>query len=547
MKGFVSARRRAALVTALAVGGVAAAAVAATTTTAATASSSLVVSTWSQPSGNNYNTRDVDSSINLSNVKTLGIAWTVPINGKLTPSLVPAGTFSYGATTPIFGPDDTVYFQDIADNVYAINGKTGKLLWEYKTSFANEGPNGVTLVNGVIYGSSPSAAFALDASTGELLWKSARLIPTVAEAEKVLKAAHAKSAIPASELSPTGQGINMAPQVVDGKVYISTSGNPLGGTAYALNAKTGAVLWHFTEVPVVSSRTGGANLGSGGAWEPPAISPDDSTVYFGIGNTYPSCVTTVAHPVSYAYSDSTIALNASTGKLKWFYQANPDDCYDWDMEVSPIYVPSGVGGQPTILDGSKSGDIYAMDANTGKLFWKTPVGKHNGHDNDGELKMEHKFHPKYPYTVWPGDLGGIETNMAYDDGVVYAPVVNSPQEVTTGLFGTGTAPKVATFGDVAAVSVATGKILWQTKLPNFALGAVTATNNLVFTTDYDGYVDALNRSTGAIVWRAKLPGGVTNSQLSIDGNLLVTAMTSPNAKGAKPEIVAYRLGAKGTS
>jgi outer membrane protein assembly factor BamB len=76
---------------------------------------------------------------------------------------------------------------------------------------------------------------------------------------------------------------------------------------------------------------------------------------------------------------------------------------------------------------------------------------------------------------------------------------------------------------------------------------VTATNNLVFTTDYDGYVDALNRSTGAIVWRAKLPGGVTNSQLSIDGNLLVTAMTSPNAKGAKPEIVAYRLGAKGTS
>jgi alcohol dehydrogenase (cytochrome c) len=79
----------------------------------------------------------------------------------------------------------------------------------------------------------------------------------------------------------------------------------------------------------------------------------------------------------------------------------------WDMQISPIYVPSGVGGQPTLLDASNDGRVYAFDASTGKLDWQTPVGKHDGHDNDDKLAFEHKLKMfKFPTRSYPGPAGG---------------------------------------------------------------------------------------------------------------------------------------------
>ena len=121
------------------------------------------------------------------------------------------------------------------------------------------------------------------------------------------------------------------------------------------------------------------------------------------------------------YNDSTVALDANTGKLKWYYQGVPNDFYDWDMQIAPMYTASGPGGQPTVIDAGKMGYVYAMNANTGKLDWKTPVGKHNGHDNDGQLGLEHKLHLKVPFKVCPGRLGGVETEMAMAHGVIYVP------------------------------------------------------------------------------------------------------------------------------
>ena len=60
-----------------------------------------------------------------------------------------------------------------------------------------------------------------------------------------------------------------------------------------------------------------------------------------------------------------------------------------------------------------------MNAGTGKLIWKTPVGAHNGHDNDSLLALEHKLKLKAPYTILPGSYGGVLTNLALGGDSLY--------------------------------------------------------------------------------------------------------------------------------
>jgi outer membrane protein assembly factor BamB len=473
-------------------------------------------STWSLPNATLQNTRAISSSITSANVSKLRVAWRLPLKQ--------AGVFGYYANTPVFGEDGTIYFQDLAYDVFAVNGKTGKTLWTHSSGRngaslsslpIGEGPNGVALVNGTLYGEMPSYAFALSAATGKQLWRT----PNLAEKQ--------------------GQGFNLAPQVHNGRVYLSTSGQLHGGVAYALDAKTGKVLWKFQETKNPAERSAGGANGTGGAWNTPAVGRD-GTVYFGIANPYRSIDQAINHPTRLPYNDSTIALEPS-GRLKWSFQGVPNDFHDWDMQVSPIYAQSG--GQPVVVDAGKMGYVYVMNANTGKLLWKKPVGKHNGHDNDGLLALQHKFHPKLPYVYYPGIYGGVETNMALADGVIYVPVTNLFAEFTSrtqklatnGPFAKGT-------GEMVALSLSTGEVLWDRKLPHTPYGDATVTNDLVFTTTLDGKVIALSRKTGAIVWQEQLPAG-TNSSVSVDGKTLVTVASFPQGTGQKPEIVAYSLNA----
>jgi outer membrane protein assembly factor BamB len=185
-----------------------------------------------------------------------------------------------------------------------------------------------------------------------------------------------------------------------------------------------------------------------------------------------------------------------------------------------------------------------MNAETGKLIWKTPVGRHNGHDNDSLLALEHKSTLKVPYTLVPGGIGGILTNMALDGNTVY--VVTCDLAFTfTGLnqvFGSGLASPAT--GEVEALDLATGEVEWDTKVADLPLGAATVSNDLVFTTLYGGVLIALNRNTGAIVYRLQLPTS-TNAPIAVAGNtVLVPAGGPTNTFGSpissgNPQLVAY--------
>jgi outer membrane protein assembly factor BamB len=486
------------------------------TTTTATTSTTAAAPLWSLPNATPEGTRDVVSQIDSSNVSKLKVAWKIPITGV-------KGLYGVFASTPVFGPNGVAYLQDLGDNVYAVNIKTGKQIWKYTVPAGQangEGPNGVTLVDGTVYGETASQAFALQAATGEQQWKSAPL-----------------------SAPKHGQGINIAPQVADGKVFMSTSGQLHGGVAYALDAKTGKVVWSFQETKDPAQRTVGGLDGTGGAWGTPVV--ENGLVYLGVADPYRSIDDAFKHPNKVLYNDSTAALDVNTGKLKWYYQAVPNDFHDWDMQIGPMYTASGPGGQPTIVDAGKMGYVYAMNASTGKLDWKTSVGHHNGQDNIAALALEHKAKEssiKLPYTFCPGVQGGVETQMAMADGVVYVPANNLCSAFTT---KTGlVAEKLGNFtkgtGDFEALSLATGKVMWDTKLPSSPYGGATVTNDLVFTTTFNGKLIAFNRNTGQIVWQQQLSAG-TNAPVAIDDDTLVTVASYADGPGQTAEIVAYSL------
>ncbi|HEY6295431.1 MAG TPA: PQQ-binding-like beta-propeller repeat protein, partial [Streptosporangiaceae bacterium] len=355
---------------------------------------------------------------------------------KLTGLTLPTTIATVGAlTAPPVVQDGVVYLQDQDSNVYALALATGKLKWDYLPGVpqtSGPGPDGVAVADGAVYGDTPTSVFALNAATGKTMW------------------------VDNSLLTSSQGAFEIQPQVTGGRVYLASaygSGSG-GGVLMALNASTGAVLWKFSTV--IGARPGvqALGVGSGGAWEPPLVGTDGS-VTFGIGNPYQSIGEASAHPSRQLYTDSAVNLDAATGKLRWYYQAVPNDFVDHDLQASPI--ATTIGGVPAIIASGKVGIVYALNAQTGALLWKTPVGKHNGHDNDGLLLLEHQLTIKYPYTVEPGPLGGILSNMAVADGSVYVATIDLPIAYTGPQVADGDkAAGGGEGGEIEALSLATG-------------------------------------------------------------------------------------------
>jgi alcohol dehydrogenase (cytochrome c) len=483
------------------------------------ASAATAAGSWQYPNGDLANTRDaVGSTISSQNVATLKEAWSFKLTGKGAATL---GHYGSLAANPVVD-NGVVYIQDLECNVYALSLSTGALEWKYtvdKPEKSGPGPNGVTVVGTTVYGLTPTDAFALNARTGTRRWIDSRLLTK-------------------------GEGtFGIQPQVATGRVYIASQygSGPGGGVLMALKASTGALLWKFNTAIGDAPGVKALGLGTGGAWETPLVGTNGSVTY-GIGNPYQRLATAIAHPARQLYTDSDVNLTAATGKLRWYYQGVPNDFMDWDMQTSPIAATAG--GVPVVIGSGKMGYVYEMNATTGKLLWKTPVGIHNGNDHDGLRALDHESKLKAPFTVEPGSIGGVLSNLALAGGTVY--VVTNDLAMTEKTLTTvvATVSASALTGEVEALNLTTGHVEWDTKVASFPLGAATISNDLVLTTLFTGELIALDRTTGAIVYRHKLPTS-TNAPIAISGNTVIVAAgglkASPKAKDGDPQVVAYRL------
>ena len=478
---------------------------------------------WALPGADLQNTRNVGGPINASNVSRLGVAWTVPITAT--------GAFGAYATTPVVS-DGVLYTQDLESNVQAINLDSGKVLWTHKYNSANVGPNGVTFNNGTLYGATASSAFALQASDGKQLWT-----------KKLIR--------------NDNEGIDMAPGYNNGTVYVSTvPGNAKSFYAgngqailWAMDAQTGATKWKFDQVPANLWSSAHKNINSGGGmWDPPTFD-SQGDLYIGVTNPAPFTGSPKfpwgsSRPGPNLYTDSIVKLDGQTGKHIWHYQLTRHDIYDWDMENSPILATAN--GRRIVIDGGKAGILVAVDAQNGKPIWKRSVGVHNGHTNDNLAAEKGDFSKLHlPETVEPGDLGGIESQLAFNGTTVFAAVNNLASTYKSqGLAGIADQSFSKGTGEVVAVDAATGKVKWDHKLPSSAYGAATIANDVVFTTTFDGTLYGLNADTGAEVFKTKLSAG-TNAPVGVYGDTVVTAGSFPSGPGQKAMIIAYRLGANG--
>jgi outer membrane protein assembly factor BamB len=472
---------------------------------------------WPLPNRDYSNTRaTMDSTINASNVSDLTEAWSFDVTAQ--------SIYGAAASGPII-LEGVVYFQDLESNVFAIDFQSGEVLWEQMYGDGVVGPNGVGVGYGKVFVVSDTTEFAaLDMNTGEELWAVS------------------------TEGRPTG---SFQPMVYGNQVYFATqTGGYTGGRSgfiSAHNPETGETIWEFQVIEEGFWGNEALNSG-GGVWYPPAIDTETGLTFWGTGNPGPF-PGTEEHPNGSSrsepnlYTNSLLALTHEAGEIAWYNYVNPNDLFDLDFQISPILasVPTQNETHDIVIGSGKLGEIIAFDRRSGEILWRTTVGTHQN-DDLTEIPLGETVE------VYPGILGGVETPMAFADGVVYAAVLNLPTVHSATGNGAHTGNQALNFAneqthfgegtsELVAVDAATGEILWSHAFEMDNYGGATVVNDLVFTATFDGMIYALDRATGNEVWSYQAPGGI-NAWPAVVGDTIVWAA----GFGDTPTLFALRLG-----
>lgn len=466
---------------------------------------------WPLPNRDYENTRfTADSSINSSNVGSLKLLWSFKIPG--------IGGYGGAASNPII-MGNNVYFQDLGANVFSLSLSDGHVNWQkiYNIS-AVVGPNGPAVGWGKVFVAKDLYTIAgLNATTGAEIW-----------------------ATTISNVSTTG--IDIQPSVYDDMVYVSTVPgtadvfySPGGiGVIYALNQTSGNVVWNFSTVDS-PSLWGHPEINSGGGcWYTPSIDVNSGVMYWGIANPAPfpgveGWPSGSSRPGPNLYTNTMMALDHNNGTIKWFTQVLPHDLLDHDLQIPPILTNPVINGTPQdiVIGSGKMGVVYAFNRDTGAILWQTAVGEHQ---NDTLDPL-----PNGTTRVLPGVFGGVETPMAYSvsNGILYVPVIDLFTDWTPTSLNISTLDLSKGTGELVAINVSTGNILWNKTFSSINVGAATVVNDVVFTATFDGTIYAFRDTTGEQLFSYKAPAGI-NGWPAVAGDTIVW----PTGVGANASVIA---------
>ncbi len=451
--------------------------------------------------------------------------------------------------------DGVMYVTQRPNDVIALDAKTGKVFWQYRYTPSADakvccGSNnrGVAMLGDTLYmGTLDAHVVAIDARTGTRLW------------DKAL-----------ADLN-LGYSITMAPLVVKDEIVVGLGGGEFGirGFITALDARTGAEKWKFYTIPGPGEpghdtwRETDWQHGGGSAWVTGSYDPSLNLIYWGIGNPGPDW-NAAQRPGDNLYSDSVIALDADTGKLKWHYQFTPNDNYDYDSVQVPVLADIAWQGRPTkvMMWANRNGNFYVLDRATGKFLSGTPFVKVNwmsGFDANGRPIQTPQptgaatypgnqggtnwfppaFNPKtglFYVSAWE-NYGTIyrREQATYEAGKVFvggggAVVAPAPGSPTPGIGRKNLINNwTSETGNGAAVAIdpKTGKRAWT--FPQYDVteaGMMTSASGLVFTGGREGYVYALDAKTGKELWKAHLGGQINMAPITyaVDGKQFVAVI-----------------------
>jgi PQQ-dependent dehydrogenase (methanol/ethanol family) len=302
----------------------------------------------------------------------------------------------------------------------------------------------------------------------------------------------------------------------------------LRGFVAAYDAQSGAQRWRWMSTDPKSYAGDSWQSGGGMVWTTPAIDPQLGLVIFSTGNPNPDLDGTGRRGDN-LYTDSIVALDVHTGKLRWYYQELKHDVWDYDAASNVVLFNVHQNGQtiPAAAEAGKVGWVFILDRRTGKLIRKS----------DPYVKMsKNMFTPPTAagVDILPGANGGADWSPpAYSPQTHYLYILamdqlmhftTKPQPSAPGLLRNGSAftnvaPNGIQDGPFVALDVESGKIAWQYKAPQPLIGGALATaGNLVFMGEGAGWFDAFNAATGELIWRHNLGAGVNAPPITYQVN-----------------------------
>jgi alcohol dehydrogenase (cytochrome c) len=442
-----------------------------------------------------------------------------------------------------------------------------KLKWAYQFSEPRTEVSPI-VIDDVLYLTGPNMATAVDGKSGRALWQWSRVIPTdfvsigfghtnrgaavlddklyVATLDCYLFALDLKSGVERWQTKvcdyKLGYSMTMAPLAIDGKIVVGVSGGEAGirGFIDAYDAATGKRAWRFWTVPGPGDpghetwsgddwKTGG-----GATWVTGAYDPDLKLVYWGVGNPGPDWNGDV-RPGDNLYTCSFVALDAETGKLRWYFQFTPHDTHDWDATHVPVLFEANVGGRrrKLISIANRNAFYYVLDRSTGEFITGRSYAKQTwakGLDARGRPIEAPDSQPTEKGTViWPNLNGAtvwLSPSYSPQTGFVYVPVReiganyfkrDVPYRAGTMFAGGGEneLPPDDAWGAIRALQAETGELKWEFRLlsPPWA-GVLSTAGGLVFSGSDEGNFYALDAQTGKPLWDFQTGGAIVANPVS---------------------------------
>jgi alcohol dehydrogenase (cytochrome c) len=444
-----------------------------------------------------------------------------------------------------------------------------KVKWAYQFS-SPQIESSPIVIDGVLYMTGPNSVVALDGRTGRPLWKWERALPSeyvsigfahvnrgVAVLDDKLFVGTLDGYLVALDLKSgkerwstkiveykVGYSMTVAPLAIEEKVVVGVSGGEAGvrGFIVAYDAKTGKQAWRFWTIPGPGEPGNESwsgddwKTGGGATWVTGSYDPDLRLVYWGVGNPSPDWNGDV-RPGDNLYTCSFVALEADTGKLRWYFQFTPHDTHDWDSTHVPILFDGEIGGKKRklISIANRNGFYYVLDRTTGEFVTGHPYAKQTwakGLDPRGRPILTATAEPNEGgIQIWPNSNGATvwqSPSYSPQTGFIYVAVREigaryfkrtTPYRAGTLFPGGGQddLPPDDSFGAIRALQAETGDIRWEFKLlsPPWA-GVLSTAGGLVFSGSDEGNFYALDAQTGKPLWNFQAGGAIAANPASFE-------------------------------
>ena len=459
------------------------------------------------------------------------------ITTKSAASLVPKWAYQTMAggkfETTSLVVDGVLYATGADDRAFALDARSGRPIWQYQRSLppdirpcCGRVNRGLAILGDKVFlGTLDARVIALDTKTGNVVWD-----------------------VGTSDYRK-GYSITLAPLVINHLVLIGVSGGEYGirGFIDAYDAATGARKWRFYTIPGPGEpghetwEGESWEIGGAPAWITGTYDPATNTTFWTTGNPSPSN-RGEGRAGDNLYSNSLLAIDPDTGKLKWYFQFTKHDEHDYDATQVPVLVDDGANH--LIMQANRNGFFYVIDRSTGKLLSATPYGKvtwSNAKDASGVPIERKEASPTLTgVPVCPGAIGATnwmsptydpQTKLFYVTAREQCDIFSTapqPYEAGHAFYGSAYFPNDDAqpfWGAVRAIDPATSQVKWELKhlSPSWS-GVLSTAGGLVFTGDAEGNFMALDAASGKILWHFQCGASVYASPMTyaIDGKQYVT-------------------------